>query len=88
MTLDKVKGTKKIEDAKIEAESKAAQEAASKVEANTQVLAEAEAAVELALEKANAARSELEAAAEDEYKAIAAEVKADTTRTIIPVKRD
>jgi colicin import membrane protein len=75
-----VEDTKKIEDAKIEAESKAAQEAASKVEANTRVLAEAEAAVELALEKANAARSELEAAAEDEYKAIAAEVKADTTK--------
>ena len=75
-----VEDTKKIEDAKIEAESKAAQEAASKVEANTQVLAEAEAAVELALEKANAARSELEAAADDEYKAIAAEVKADTTK--------
>ena len=75
-----VEDTKKTEDAKIEAESKAAQEAASKVEANTQVLAEAEAAVELALEKANAARSELEAAAEDEYKAIAAEVKADTTK--------
>ena len=75
-----VEDTKKIEDAKIEAESKAAQEAASKVEANTQVLAEAEAAVKLALEKANAARSELEAAAEAEYKAIAAEVKADTTK--------
>lgn len=75
-----VEDTKKIEDAKIEAESKAAQEAASKVEANTQVLAEAEAAVELALEKANAARSELEAAADDEYKAIAAEVKADTAK--------
>ena len=75
-----VEDTKKIEDAKIEAESKAAQEAASKVEVNTQVLAEAEAAVELALEKANAARSELEAAADDEYKAIAAEVKADTTK--------
>ena len=75
-----VEDTKKIEDAKIEAESKAAQEAASKVEANTQVLAEAEAAVKLALEKANTARSELEAAADDEYKAIAAEVKADTAK--------
>ena len=75
-----VEDTKKIEDAKIEAESKAAQEAASKVEANTQVLAEAEAAVELALEKANAARSQLESAAEDEYKVIAAEVKSDTAK--------
>ena len=75
-----VEDTKKTEDAKIEAESKAAQEAASKVEANTQVLAEAEAAVELALEKANAARSQLESAAEDEYKVIAAEVKAGTAK--------
>ena len=75
-----VEDTQKTEDTKIEAESKASQEAASKVEANTRILAEAEAAVELALEKANAARSELEAAAEDEYKAIAAEVKADTAK--------
>jgi colicin import membrane protein len=75
-----VEDTKKTEDAKIEDESKAAQEAASKVEANIQVLAEAEVAVELALEKANAARAELEVAAEEEYKAIAAEVKADTTK--------
>ena len=75
-----VEDTKKTEDAKIEDESKAAQEAASKVEANIQVLAEAEVAVELALEKANAARAELEVAAEEEYKAIAAEVKADTAK--------
>ena len=75
-----VEDTKKTEGAKIEDESKAAQEAASKVEANIQVLAEAEVAVELALEKANAARAELEVAAEEEYKAIAAEVKADTAK--------
>ena len=73
---------KKTEEAKIAAESKAAQEAASKVEANAKTLADAEAAVQLALEKANAARAELEAAADEEYKAIAAEVKADTTKKV------
>jgi len=73
---------KKAEEAKIAAETKAAQEAASKVEANAKTLADAEAAVQLALEKANAARVELEAAADEEYKAIAAEVKADTTKKV------
>jgi len=73
---------KKAEEAKIAAETKAAQEAASKVEANAKTLADAEAAVKLALEKANAARVELEAAADEEYKAIAAEVKADTTKKV------
>ena len=73
---------KKAEEAKIAAETKAAQEAASKVEANAKTLADAEAAVQLALEKANAARAELEAAADEEYKAIAAEVKADTAKKV------
>ena len=73
---------KKTEEAKIAVESKAAQEAASKVEANAKTLADAEAAVQLALEKANAARAELEAAADEEYKAIAAEVKADTAKKV------
>ena len=73
---------KKTEEAKIAAETKAAQEAASKVEANAKTLADAEAAVQLALEKANAARAELEAAADEEYKAIAAEVKADTGKKV------
>ena len=73
---------KKAEEAKIAAETKAAQEAASKVEANAKTLADAEAAVQLALEKANVARVELEAAADEEYKAIAAEVKADTTKKV------
>ena len=73
---------KKAEEAKIAAETKAAQEAASKVEANAKTLADAEAAVQLALEKANAARVELEAAADEEYKAIAAEVKADTAKKV------
>ena len=71
---------KKAEEVKAEAESKVAQEAAAKVEENAKAVAEAEAAVQLALEKANAARVELEAAAEEEYKAIAAEVKAGTAK--------
>ena len=75
-----VEDAKKIEDAKIEAESKTAQDAAAKVEANSKAVADAEAAVQLALEKANAARAELEVSAEEEYKAIAAEVKADTAK--------
>jgi hypothetical protein len=75
-----VEEIKKAEEVKAEAESKAAQEAAAKVEVNAKAVADAEAAVELALEKANVARAELEAAAEEEYKAIAAEVKADTAK--------
>ncbi|HJJ20877.1 MAG: hypothetical protein O2834_00595 [Crenarchaeota archaeon] len=71
---------KKVDQVKIEAESKSAQEAAAKVEMNLKAVAEAEAALKLALEKANAARAELEKAAEQEYKIIAAEVKADTAK--------
>ena len=73
---------KKAEEVKAQAESKIAQDAAAKVEANTKAVAEAEAAVQLALEKANTARAELEAAADEEYKAIAAEVKADTAKKV------
>ena len=65
-----------------EAESKAAQEAAARVEAEAKAVADAEAAVKEALEKAEAARAKLEAAAEEEYKAIAAEVKADTGKKV------
>ena len=54
----------------------------SNLRANAKAVAEAEAAVQLALEKANAARAELEAAADEEYKAIAAEVKADTAKKV------
>ena len=75
-----VKNNKKIKDVKVEAESKAAQEAAAKVEATAQAVADAEAAVQLTIEKVNAARAELEVAAEEEYKIIAAEVKADTAK--------
>ena len=73
---------KKTEEAKIAAETKAAQEAASKVEANAKTLADAEAAVQLALEKANAARAKLEVSAEEEYKAIAAEVKSEIAKKV------
>jgi len=75
-----VEDNKKIKDVKVEAESKAAQEAAAKVEATAQAVADAEAAVQLTIEKVNAARAELEVAAEEEYKIIAAEVKADTAK--------
>ena len=77
-----VDNTEKDQEAKIEAESKAAQEAADKVATTTQAVADAEDAVRLAIEKANAARAEAESAAEEEYKAIAAEIKADTTKKI------
>ena len=78
-----VEDNKKIKDVKVEAESKAAQEAAAKVEATAQAVADAEAAVQLTIEKVNAARAELEVAAEEEYKIIAAEVKADTAKKSI-----
>ena len=73
---------KKAEEAKAEAESKVAQEAAAKVEANLKAVADAEAAVKEALEKAEEAKAKLESAAEEEYKAIAAEVKADTGKKV------
>ena len=52
------------------------------MEANAKVLADAEAALQIALEKANVARAKLEVSAEEEYKAIAAEVKADITKKV------
>jgi len=77
-----VEDVEKAQEAKIEAESKAAKDAADKVEATTQAVADAEDAVRLAIEKATAARAEAEAAAEEEYKAIAAEIKADTAKKV------
>jgi len=65
---------------KAEAEAKAAEEASEKAEAAAKAAEEAEDAVKKALEKAQAAKAEAEAAAEEEYKAIAAEVKADTAK--------
>jgi len=72
--------TAKAETAKAEAEAKAAEEASEKAEAAAKAAEEAETAVKEALEKAQAAKAEAEAAAEEEYKAIAAEVKADAAK--------
>ncbi len=61
-------------------EAKVAEEAIAKAEAAAKAAEEAEAAVKDALAKAEAAKVEAEAAAEEEYKAITAEVKADATK--------
>ena len=67
--------------AKTEAdEGKAAAEATAKAEIAARQAEEAEAAAKDALEKADAAKAAAEAAAEEEYKAIAAEVKADAEK--------
>lgn len=67
-------------DAKAAEEAKAAWDAIAKAEAAAKAAEAAEAAVKDALAKAEAAKAEAEAAAEEEYKAIAAEVKADTAK--------
>lgn len=66
--------------AKAESEAKAASEAAAKAEAAAREAEEAEAAAKAALEKAAQAKAKAEAAAEEEYKAIAAEVKAEAAK--------
>jgi len=68
------------ETAKAEAAAKAAEEASAKAEAAAKAAEEAEVSVKKALEKAQTAKAEAEAAAEEEYKAIAAEVKADAAK--------
>jgi len=69
------------ETAKLESktanESKVSESAIIKAEAAAKAVEKAELAVKEALAKAEAAKAEAEAAAEEEYKAIAAEVKAD-----------
>ena len=65
-----------LEDVKA-AEDKVSEEATLKAEAAAKAVEEAELAVKEALRKAEEAKAEAEAAAEEEYKAIAAEVKAD-----------
>ena len=56
---------------------------AAEKEANAKAVADAEAAVKEALEKAKKLQeAELEASADEEYKAIAAEVKADTAKKV------
>lgn len=59
---------------------KAAEEASAKAEAAARAVEDAENVVKEALAKAEAAKAEAEAAAEAEYKAIAAEVKADASK--------
>ena len=61
-------------------EAKLSEDAILKSEAASKAVEEAEAAVKEALTKAEAAKANAEAAAEEEYKAIAAEVKADAAK--------
>jgi len=70
----------KAADDKAAEESKAAESAILKAEAAAKAAEEAEIAVKEALAKAESAKAEAEAAAEEEYKAIAAEVKADAAK--------
>jgi hypothetical protein len=61
-------------------EAKLSEDAILKSEAASKAVEEAEAAVKEALTKAEAAKANAEAAAEEEYKAIAAEVKGDVAK--------
>lgn len=60
--------------------TKTTEDAIQKAEAASKALADAELAVKEALEKARIAREEAEATAAEEYKSIAAEVKAETAK--------
>ena len=71
--------SKSAED-KIAEEAKISESAILKAEAAAKAVEEAELAVKEALAKAEAAKAAAEAAAEEEYKAIAAEVKADVAK--------
>jgi len=66
-------------EAKVAEESKVSEAAIVKAEAAAKAVEEAELAVKEALAKAETTKAEAEAAAEEEYKAIAAEVKADAS---------
>jgi len=70
--------TVKLESKAVE-EAKVSESAIAKAEVAAKAVEEAELAVKEALAKAEAAKAEAEAAAEEEYKAIAAEVKAGAT---------
>ena len=72
--------TTKLEAAVKDAEVTA--NAIAKAEAATKAVEEAENAVKKALEKVQSVKAESEAAAEEEYKAIAAEVKADVAKKL------
>lgn len=73
------KAEKAIKDAKTAEDAKVAENAILKAEAAAKAAEEAELAVKEALAKAEAAKAEAEAAAEEEYRAIAAEVKAEAS---------
>ena len=81
---DSVSEKSSDETAKLESEAVAKAEAAAKAvakaEAAAKAVEEAELAVREALAKAESVKAEAEAAAEEEYKAIAAEVKADAAK--------
>ncbi|MGY5148732.1 MAG: hypothetical protein ACW9W3_01580 [Candidatus Nitrosopumilus sp. bin_68KS] len=81
-TIEKVEASTKAAEASAKEveEAKVAEEAIAKAEAAAKAAEEAEAAVKDALAKAEAAKAEAEAAAEEEYKAITAEVKADAAK--------
>ncbi|MCV0393109.1 MAG: hypothetical protein K5790_07470 [Nitrosopumilus sp.] len=80
---EKTKAAEKAaESTKAADEAKIAAEAAAKAMAAAKAAEEAEAAAKEAIAKAQAAKEAAEKAAEEEYKAITAEVKADTAKPV------
>ncbi len=77
-----IEETAKAESAKAVEEAKTASDAAAKAESAAKAAEDAEAAAKEAIAKAAAAKIEAEKAAEEEYKAIANEVKADVAKKI------
>ena len=75
-----VEETAKAESAKAEKEAKTASDAAAKTESAAKAAEDAEVAAKEAIAKAAAAKINAEKAAEEEYKAIADEVKADVAK--------
>jgi len=76
------KSVEKDESAKSAEDTKVVSYASEKAEMAAKAAEEAELALKEAMEKVEAAKAEAEAAAEEEYKAIAAEVKADATKKL------
>jgi len=72
--------TAKAESAKVVKDAKTASDAAAKAESAAKVAEDAEVAAKEAIAKAAAAKIDAEKAAEEEYKAIADEVKADVAK--------
>jgi colicin import membrane protein len=75
-----IEETAKAESAKAVKEAKTASDAAAKTESAAKAAEDAEVAAKEAIAKAAAAKIEAEKAAEEEYKAIANEVKADVAK--------